>query len=621
MRNAVLAAAMLVFSSAWAADLPSATTTFTQETSNNTSAAPAFPAQANGNAAGRNISKLPTRSLLYPGSTTKLIAHLEPWWGSSHHIDIGYSSQDPSQVHRQVVDMITRGLDGVVADWYGSDSYEALGLKLLMAEAETHPGFVFFVEVDKGAIEWGSCYPSCNATSAVIQLMTRVSSDFFASPAYFRLDGRPVLREFGMETVSFPAGQPDRNWNVIDWSLVQSQVPGNPLIIHRNLGGFSKPYSAGAFGWMEPKTVDAMPPNYDGTDELNWFYSNAVADHGSMPAFGAAWKGFSDILADWSPPGGRHIKQNCGQTWLRTFDAVNRHYSAARQLAVLQLITWNDYEEGTELETGIENCVTVGAGLSGSKLRWNITGDESTLHHYTVFISSDGEQLAPLGDFAPGSASIELSAFNIPAGTYSLFVKAVGKPSLRNQMSAPVVVTVAGRSFQPGDKSVTIAATPSSVQVALGQAGQFSLRVAQTGTSEPVSMSCSNLPAGATCVFAPGTLTPGSQPVPVTLTVATSSTTAAVHRNGKAPLLALWLPGALGLVMLPGVHRRYRRAALLGLVFGLVLLQLACGGGPTKTSAGQSAGSAAMTSGTYSITVTAASPSVSRSTQVTLTVY
>jgi hypothetical protein len=646
MRIAELALALLTFASAWAADLPTPTTTLTAETSNNTSAAPAFLAQPNGNQAGANVSKIPTRSLLYPGSTTKIYAHVEPWWGSSHHIDIGYSSQDPAQVRRQVMDMISRGLDGAVADWYGPDSYEALGVKLLMAEAETHSGFGFFVEIDKGAIEWDSCYPGCNATTAAIQLVNRVAGDFYSSPAYFRIGGRPVLREFGMETISFPSGQSDPNWNVVDWNAVQSQVPGNPLIIHRNLGGFAKARSGGAFTWMEPKTLDVMPANYDGTDELDWFYSNAIASYGSMPAVGAVWKGFNDILADWAPPGGRHIEQNCGQSWLRTFAAANRYYSAARQLPVLQLVTWNDYEEGTELETGIDNCVTVSASVSGSTLRWSITGDESTLDHYVAFISSDGENLAVLGNFAAGNNAVDLAAFAIPAGSYSLFVKAVGKPSLRNQMSAPVTLTVAPPPPPPPPppqvvKDVIITATPSSLQVTRGQPGQLTLTVAQTGATDLVSLSCSNLPSGATCSFAPSALTPGVQPMPVVLTIATSGMSATL-RNRRPPLFALWMPAAMGLVMLPGMRRRHRRTALFALLLGLVLLQLACGGGQTRSAVAQSAASpntpanttpasppnatppsppsTPTNASTYTIIVTATSGSVTRSTNVTLTV-
>jgi len=55
-----------------------ATTTLAAETSNNTSAADSFTAQTNGNIGATNISKVPTRNLLYPGSTAKIYAHLVP---------------------------------------------------------------------------------------------------------------------------------------------------------------------------------------------------------------------------------------------------------------------------------------------------------------------------------------------------------------------------------------------------------------------------------------------------------------------------------------------------------------------------------------------------------------
>jgi hypothetical protein len=574
--------------------------------------------------------------------------------------------------------MISRGLDGAAVDWYGPDSYEALGVKLLLTEAEAHPGFSVFVEVDKGAIEWDSCYPGCNATTAATQLFTRVAGDFFSSPAYARIGGRPLLREFGMETLSMPSGQTDSSWNQVDWNAVQAQVPGNPLILHRNLGGFDKPLSGGAFAWMEPKTTDKEPANYDGTDELNWFYSNAVAKYASRPAFGAAWKGFNDILAGWAPPGGRHIEQNCGQTWLRTFDSINHYYSAANPLTALQLITWNDYEEGTELETGIDNCVSLSASLSGNQLQWSLSGEESTLDHDTVFISTDGENLAPLGNFALGSRSVDLSGFSLPAGSYSLFVQAVGKPSLRNQMSEAVSLTVApSPTSPPSTKDVTIAASPSSAQITRGQAGQFTLSVAQTGAADPVSFSCSNLPAGARCAFSPASVTPGAQPVSVGLAISTSAMTAAARPLRPSPLFAFWMPGAFGLVLVPELLRRRRhwsfrerreflsglsfaqrreflermsfpdrreflegvsfreqparrfswRKLLLFMVLAFALLQLACGGGhvsPGSSTPSPTAQPTATNTGnqseTYTITVTATSGSMTRSTNVTLTV-
>ncbi|HZE24806.1 MAG TPA: hypothetical protein VE054_12470 [Blattabacteriaceae bacterium] len=94
-------------------------TTLTVETSNNTSGADQFAGQANGNIAPGNVSKVPLQTLLYPGSTAKIYAHLVPWFGFGDHVDVGYTSSDVLQIQKQVTDMISRGIDGVIIDWYG----------------------------------------------------------------------------------------------------------------------------------------------------------------------------------------------------------------------------------------------------------------------------------------------------------------------------------------------------------------------------------------------------------------------------------------------------------------------------------------------------------------------
>ena len=40
-------------------------------------------------------------------------------------------------------------------------------------------------------------------------------------------------------------------------------------------------------------------------------------------------------------------------------------YNSGKQLPALQLVTWNDYEEGTEIESGIDNCFSLSASVSG----------------------------------------------------------------------------------------------------------------------------------------------------------------------------------------------------------------------------------------------------------------
>jgi len=35
-------------------------------------------------------------------------------------MSVGYASNDPAQVKRQVDDMLSRGIQGVIIDWYGA---------------------------------------------------------------------------------------------------------------------------------------------------------------------------------------------------------------------------------------------------------------------------------------------------------------------------------------------------------------------------------------------------------------------------------------------------------------------------------------------------------------------
>jgi hypothetical protein len=152
-------------------------TTLQALTSNNTSAADNFTTQSNGNAGAANISKLDIHSLLYPGARTKVIAHLMPWFGDKRHMQVGYLSWDPAQIHRQVTDMISRGVDGLIIDWYGpADDTNVTALRV-MDEVEKHPGFTFAIMVDKGAIQLRPCL-RCTPQETLDLLLQYVEQKF-----------------------------------------------------------------------------------------------------------------------------------------------------------------------------------------------------------------------------------------------------------------------------------------------------------------------------------------------------------------------------------------------------------------------------------------------------------
>jgi hypothetical protein len=407
-----LISAALISSAAAGTITITPTTTLAAQTSNNTSASSSFTGTSNGNVAPKGVSKLPIRSLLYPGATTKVYVHVQPWWGKSSHINIGYDSADTAQAERQVKDMISRGIDGAIMDYYGPTSThnEKATLALLKA-AETHPGFEFAVGEDGNALKGAS-----SPTSKIISDLKHVYYTYMNSSAYMRKNGRPVVTFFGTEAYN------------IDWAKVRANVLGNPLFLFRNSKGFTVSQSNGAYSWIG----SASSSTDMGLSYLTNFYKVANS-WDSKKTVGSAYKGFNDSIASWGKD--RKVTQACGQTWLATFAEISKHYSTSNPLESIQLNTWNDYEEGTEIETGIDNCVKVSASVSGGTLSWSLSGKENTIDHYSIYVSTDGKNLMKLTEAKVGIRSINVGNYSLARGTYYFYVKAVGRATFTNQIS------------------------------------------------------------------------------------------------------------------------------------------------------------------------------------------
>jgi glycosyl hydrolase family 71 len=404
-----------------ARSLSSQNSAINAQAGNNTSAANNFPTQSNGNLGANNVSKVDIHSLLYPGATTKIFAHLMLWFGQSKHMNVGYSSNDAAQVQRQVEDMISRGIDGIVIDWYGPNNFVDDASKLVMHEAEKHPGFSFAIMVDAGAMGSGAC-SGCSPQQTLTALLQYVAQTYFASKAYLTIGGQPVITNFNVDQA-----------NSIDWDDVRASIPAAPRFIFQNNDGFAHQTSDGSYSWIMPQFG-----NY-GLDYLSSFYGAGLG-YQQEETVGATYKGFNDSLASWGS--NRVMDQQCGQTWLQTFERINQLYSSDRQLPFLQLITWNDYEEGTEIESGIDSCFSLQANVSGNKLQWTTAGNENTVDHYAIY-SMSGQSLVPLTGTKPGVHSVDLCSLSLPTGQNQVYVQAVGKPMLANRMPAPVTYTPA----------------------------------------------------------------------------------------------------------------------------------------------------------------------------------
>ncbi len=557
-RNVFCAAVLLlcVTSVCAAGSYVKPTTSLADQTANNTSAAKSFAKQSNGNAGVGNVSKVDVHSLLYPGATTKVYAHLMVWFGGSSHMNVGYNSADAGQVHNQITDMISRGIEGVIIDWYGPNNTKDDATKLVMAEAESHPGFTFAIMIDTGAIKWDSC-SGCSPQDALISQMQYLEQTYFSSPAYMKQDGRPVVTNFDID-LSY----------TIDWNAVSAAVSTPPVFLFQHNSGFTHVLSGGSYSWVMPTNTDY------GMAYLKSFY------HAGMPfateeTVGAAYKGFNDSLASWGS--NRIMGQQCGQTWLQTFSEANGLYNSGKQLSALQLV---------------------------------------------AYISSNGQDLMWLGDVNAGVHSANMCSYSVPNGSYTLFVQAIGKPSMSNHMSRGVNFTsTCGGSTSNDSPTVALGTNPSSVTIVSGGSGEVTVTATpQSGAfNNAIALTCSGLPQGLTCAFSPASITPGSSAVSSVLTVAAGKVVAEDRRDRSHTVIATWLLsfGLFGLTLMGKVKGR-QVVNVLGvcILAAMIVGATSCGGGSTASSTAFKPGNAS----SYTVTINGTASSVQLATTVTVTV-
>jgi hypothetical protein len=160
-------------------------------------------------------------------------------------------------------------------------------------------------------------------------MMTWMQSTWFSSPNYVTLEGHPVLLSFGT-TGYFQQDQ---------WNDIFSVLPTRPALFTEYM---PRSGAVGGFGWPAPDqdTAAKMP-------HLDWNYNMAK----SMPAFIApAWSRFDDIYVQaglhksWG-----HIDDNGGKTYETTLTRALQSDSP-----LVQIATWNDWGEGTEIEPSVE---------------------------------------------------------------------------------------------------------------------------------------------------------------------------------------------------------------------------------------------------------------------------
>jgi hypothetical protein len=195
------------------------------------------------------------------------------------------------------------------------------------------------------------------------------------------------------------------------------------------------------------------------------------------------------------------------------------------------------------------------------------------------------------------------------------------------------VQTVSSADYVVEVSDFEVASEAPHSTVAAGQAATYPVSVASlfANFERPVTLTCSGLPALASCNFSQNNFVPKAGAA-VNLTITTKSETKAENTLPGAPVYA-WLPFASIFVLGAGATRRKRTIVALGLLLVLTLSLTGCAGffvseNPNAPSNNNNHNGGGTTStpqpgtpaGSYTVLVTATAGSVQHTTSVTLNV-
>jgi hypothetical protein len=275
-----------------------------------------------------------------------------------------YDSDDRDVIDYHLLLMKYAGIDGVIVDWYGVQNVNDYPLNKRNTDS-------IFSRIPASGLQFGICYEDATLAQdkavAGIDTLTAAKSDFnylqsayFGSGSYIKINNQPVLLDFGPQGLTTPS----------DWQQALSVFSPQPrLLLLEYQDADAGSYSGGEFAW--PQATDQS--------NLTAFYANRAP---TLPMFMAgAYPGFQDFYQQggWGntlftiPFNGTGTLENC----------VNLAKTSGT--SYVQLITWNDYGEGTMIEPTLDfNFTFLQAIQTYTGVSYNVTQLQLIYTWYTL---------------------------------------------------------------------------------------------------------------------------------------------------------------------------------------------------------------------------------------------
>lgn len=277
---------------------------------------------------------------------------------ASHYYPIigPYSSNDPDLVSYHLLLMKLCGIDGVLIDWYGTYDVNDYAQNLINSEA------LIAQSADIG-IEFGIVYEDrttenivkAGRASSAVEAATKdfiyIKNQYFNADNYIKINGENLLLTFTPVHIETPS----------QWNQILTNSGTDPLFLP--LYGQSEDLGQNADG--EYSWVSTNSNHFSG---LQYFINSVVPslDFGMS----SAYPGFKDFYKEggWGNGFGE-IAHDGTSTFHQTLNlSKNNHISH------IQLVTWNDFGEGTMIEPTAEfgySLLTEVQGFTGVSMGEN----------------------------------------------------------------------------------------------------------------------------------------------------------------------------------------------------------------------------------------------------------
>jgi hypothetical protein len=256
----------------------------------------------------------------------EIAAHYYPLIGPYH-------SGDKDVIENHLLLMKYAGIDGILIDWYGT--YNLNDYRIVKENTEQLIEMLDDVGLEYAIVYEDRFLPNIVDADMAPTVVSAAKTDFsylqsncFGDANYIKINGKPLLLNFGPITLITPE----------QWTSAFSALITKPTFLTLwNESAEAGSNASGEYAWV-----------YKDNTYLTNFYNNTMPN--LQVAMGSAYPGFKDFYAEGGGTGlGWVIEHNNGATFNETLGMAQN-----AGVNYLQLITWNDFGEGTMIEPTLE---------------------------------------------------------------------------------------------------------------------------------------------------------------------------------------------------------------------------------------------------------------------------